>query len=75
MSDEQLLSITEAARWLTAHGIAVRSSRTVYEWIRVGRVPAVRADLPRTQKGRKPERFIALSTLEHIAACPFCASR
>lgn len=75
MSDETLLSISEAARWLTAHGVAVRSSRTVYDWVRVGRLPAVTADPPRIQKGRKPVRFIALSTLQHIAACPFCASR
>lgn len=73
MSDE-LLSITESARWLTLHRVPTAPS-TVRDWVRAGRVQVVRMESARVTKGRKPGIFIPLATLEHIAACPFCASK
>lgn len=62
---DRLLSIAAAARWLQQHGVQVHEN-TVRHWIRVGRVPAHHV---------RPNIQIALATLEHIAACPYCSSR
>ena len=72
---DQLLSFSEAERWLVQRGVHVRRGR-VRDWVRSGRLRVVRGvSQPRTKPGRKPSQFVPLSALEHIAQCPLCSAR